>query len=139
MASMWDLASMEGLPEFMKLTFKAFDEGVRDMAQEAEKSQGKDTLDYVRKAWDVYIDAYFQEAEWLAMGYIPSLEEYLENGKVSFGARVVTLQPILSLDVPISNDVIKEIDYPSRFNELLCLTLRLRGDTKTFKLRYKFR
>ncbi|XP_059072891.1 alpha pinene synthase, chloroplastic-like [Cryptomeria japonica] len=56
----WDLASMEGLPEFMKLTFKAFDEGVRDMAQEAEKSQGRDTLDYARKVWEVYIDAYFQ-------------------------------------------------------------------------------
>ncbi|GLJ10698.1 hypothetical protein SUGI_0133300 [Cryptomeria japonica] len=129
----WDLAYMEGLPEFMKLTFKAFDEGVRDMAQEAEKSQGRDTLDYARKAWEVYIDAYFQEAKWLAMGYIPSLEEYLENGKVSSEAHVVTLQPVLSLDVPISNDVLKEIDYPSRFNELLCLTLRLRGDTKNFK------
>nr|WAK98082.1 3-carene synthase [Thuja plicata] len=129
----WDLRSMEGLPEFMKITFKAFDEGVRDMAREAEKTQGRDTLDYARKAWEVYIDAYLQEARWLAMGYIPSLEEYLENGKVSSGARVVTLQPVLSLDAPISEDVIKELDYPSRFNEILCLTLRLRGDTKTFK------
>ncbi|GLJ09955.1 hypothetical protein SUGI_0119070 [Cryptomeria japonica] len=129
----WDLASMEGLPEFMKVAFKAFDEGVRDMARDAEKTQGRDTLDYARKAWEVYIDAYFQEAKWLAMGYMPSLKEYLENGKVSSGARVVTLQPILSLDVPLSSDVIKEIDYPSRFDELLCLTLRLRGDTKTFK------
>ncbi|XP_059072440.1 alpha pinene synthase, chloroplastic isoform X1 [Cryptomeria japonica] len=129
----WDFASLEGLPEFMKLTFKVFDEGLRDMAREAEKTQGRDTLDYAHKAWEVYIDAYFQEAKWLAMGYMPSLKEYLENGKVSSGARVVTLQPILSLDVPLSSDVIKEIDYPSRFDELLCLTLRLRGDTKTFK------
>ncbi|GLJ09983.1 hypothetical protein SUGI_0119630 [Cryptomeria japonica] len=73
------------------------------------------------------------EATWIDTGYIPSLEEYLENGKVSFGYRVVTLQPLLSLDVPINDAIIKEIDYPSKFNDLLCLTLRLRGDTKTFK------
>ena len=41
---------MEGLPEFMKLTFKVFDEGLRDTAWEAEKTQGRDTLDYARKA-----------------------------------------------------------------------------------------
>ncbi|GLJ35267.1 hypothetical protein SUGI_0709720 [Cryptomeria japonica] len=129
----WDLSAMDRLPKFMKVAFKAFDQAVTDMAQEAKKTQGRDTLNYARKAWEVYIDSYMQEAEWLAAGYIPSLEEYLENGKVSAGSRVVTLQPILSLDVPLSNDILKEIDYPSRFDELLCLTLRLRGDTRTFK------
>ncbi|GLJ35266.1 hypothetical protein SUGI_0709710 [Cryptomeria japonica] len=83
--------------------------------------------------WEVYIDAYMKEAEWLAMGYTPSLEEYLENGKVSAGSRVLTLQPVLTLDAPLSDEILKEIDYPSRFDELLCLTLRLRGDTRTFK------
>ncbi|XP_059072449.1 alpha pinene synthase, chloroplastic-like isoform X2 [Cryptomeria japonica] len=131
--SRWDLAFMEALPEFMKVAFKAFDEGVRSMAQEAEKTQERDKLNYARKAWEICIDSFMVEATWIATGYIPSLEEYLENGKVSFGYRVVTLQPLLSLDVPINDDIIKEIDYPSKFNDLLCLTLRLRGDTKTFK------
>ncbi|GLJ09985.1 hypothetical protein SUGI_0119650 [Cryptomeria japonica] len=129
----WDLAFMEALPEFMKVAFKAFDEGVRSMAQEAEKTQERDKLNYARKVWEICIDSFMVEATWIATGYIPSLEEYLENGKVSFGYRVVTLQPLLSLDVPIDDDIIKEIDYPSKFNDLLCLTLRLRGDTKTFK------
>nr|QHZ00920.1 terpene synthase 13 [Taiwania cryptomerioides] len=129
----WDLQAIEGLPEFMKVAFKAFDEAVRDMAQEAKKTQGRDTLNYAHKAWEVFIDSYMREAEWLAMGYTPSLEEYLENGKVSAGSRVVTLHLILSLDVPLSDDVLKEINYPSRFDELLFLILRLRDDTRTFK------
>ncbi|GLJ35262.1 hypothetical protein SUGI_0709600 [Cryptomeria japonica] len=129
----WDLSATEGLPEFMKVAFKAFDEALRDMAEEAKKTQGRDTLDYACKAWEVYIDAYMKEAEWLAMGYTPSLGEYLENGKVSAGSRVVTLPPMLTLDAPLSDEILKEIDYPSRFDELLCLTLRLRGDTRTFK------
>ncbi|KAH9307961.1 hypothetical protein KI387_035872, partial [Taxus chinensis] len=76
----WDLAATEGLPKFMKVTFKVFDEALRDMARDAEKTQGRDTLDYARK-WEVYIDAYMQEAKWFVEGYVPTLEEYLENGK----------------------------------------------------------
>ncbi|GLJ09984.1 hypothetical protein SUGI_0119640 [Cryptomeria japonica] len=91
--SRWDLAFMEALPEFMKVAFKAFDEGVRSMAQEAEKTQERDKLNYARKAWEICIDSFMVEATWIAT----------------------------------------EIDYPSKFNDLLCLTLRLRGDTKTFK------
>ncbi|GLJ09965.1 hypothetical protein SUGI_0119250 [Cryptomeria japonica] len=130
----WELASIEGLPTFMKVVFKAFDKVLKDMAREINKNQGKDMLEYTRKNWEAYIDALLQEAEWLASGFIPSLDEYLENGKVTAGSRAVTLQPILSLDVPISNEILKEIHYPSRFDELFCLALRLRGDTRTFKV-----
>ena len=76
-------------------------------------------IDFVQ--WEACIDSFMQEATWLTIGYIPSVEDYLKNGKVSSGSRVVTLQPILSLDVPIYDDIIKEIDYPSKFNDLLCL------------------
>ncbi|XP_059069304.1 alpha pinene synthase, chloroplastic-like [Cryptomeria japonica] len=100
-----------------------------DDEEKEEKETGKKELE----KWEICIDSFMVEATWIDTGYIPSLEEYLENGKVSFGYRVVTLQPLLSLDVPINDAIIKEIDYPSKFNDLLCLTLRLRGDTKTFK------
>lgn len=86
--------------------------------------------------WEDYIDAYMQEAEWLAAGYMPTLNEYLQNGIVSCGNRVVTLQPVLSLDGLLPEDILLQIDYPSRFNERTCSALRLRGDTRTFKVSY---
>ncbi|XP_059069286.1 alpha pinene synthase, chloroplastic-like [Cryptomeria japonica] len=110
----WDPSATKGLPEYMKIAYIAFYDGVKDM-------------------WEVYIDSYMQEAKWLVEGYVPSLEEYLDNGKVIGGSRVVTLQPILAVDAILPDNILPEIDYPSKFDELLGLTLRVKGDTRTFE------
>eukprot|EP00253_Pinus_taeda_P007604 PITA_07604 len=78
--------------------------------------------------WEAVFDAFMEEAKWMSSGYIPTFEEYLENGKVSFGYRAATLQPILTLDIPLPLHVLQEIDFPSSFNDAASSILRLRGD-----------
>ncbi|XP_057872931.2 alpha pinene synthase, chloroplastic-like [Cryptomeria japonica] len=129
----WDPLPPKSFPENIKIAYKAFHMGVNESAQAAEKTQGRDTLPYTLKVWEAYLNALTKEAQWIVDGYIPSLEEYLENGVPSSAYRVTMLQPILTLDAVLSDDIIQEIDYPSKFNELLCLSLRLKGDTRTFK------
>eukprot|EP00253_Pinus_taeda_P033672 PITA_33672 len=103
------------------------------MAQEAQRIQGLDTVSYVQKSWEALIDAHMQEAKWISSGYLPTFEEYLENGKVSFGSRLTTLEPMLTLGFPLPPRILQEIDFPSNFNELICAILRLRGDTQCYK------
>nr|Q9M7D1.1 RecName: Full=Beta-phellandrene synthase, chloroplastic; AltName: Full=(-)-(4S)-beta-phellandrene synthase; AltName: Full=Agg-Bphe; Flags: Precursor [Abies grandis]AAF61453.1 beta-phellandrene synthase [Abies grandis] len=129
----WNPSEKERLPEYMKEIYMALYEALTDMAREAEKTQGRDTLNYARKAWEVYLDSYTQEAKWIASGYLPTFEEYLENAKVSSGHRAAALTPLLTLDVPLPDDVLKGIDFPSRFNDLASSFLRLRGDTRCYK------
>lgn len=129
----WNPSATEHLPEYMKGVYMVFYETVTEMVREAEKTQGRDTLNYVRKAWEDYFEAYLQEAKWISSGYLPTFEEYFENGKASFGFRVAALQPILTLDVPLPDHILQGIDFPSRFNELATSFLRLRGDTRTYK------
>ncbi|XP_059072447.1 alpha pinene synthase, chloroplastic isoform X1 [Cryptomeria japonica] len=129
----WDPSSIDYLPEYMKVVFMAFYEIVNEMVEEATKTQGRDTLDYARKVWEAFLDSYMQEAEWLATSYIPTFEEYLENAKISGGARIVILQPLLTLDAVLPDTLLPKIDFPSRFNELLALTFRLSNDINSFK------
>lgn len=129
----WNPSATEQLPEYMKGVYMVFYETVTEMAREAQKTQGRDTLDYVRKAWEDYFEAYLQEAKWISSGYLPTFQEYFENGKASFGFRVATLQPILTLEVPLPEHILQGIDFPSRFNELATSFLRLLGDTRTYK------
>jgi hypothetical protein len=57
----WDLSETERLPEYMKGLYVVVFETVNELAQEAEKTQGRDTLNYVRKAvWTIRIHAYKQ-------------------------------------------------------------------------------
>uniref|UniRef100_A0A0D6QR21 Uncharacterized protein n=1 Tax=Araucaria cunninghamii TaxID=56994 RepID=A0A0D6QR21_ARACU len=129
----WDPSATDYLPEYMKIVFMALYDASNEMARWAEKTQGRDTLDYARKVWEAHLDSCMQEAEWIAAGLIPTFEEYLEKATVSSGIRVGTLQPILTLDGSLPDNILPEVDYPSRFHELLCLCFRLRNDTISFK------
>nr|QHZ00924.1 terpene synthase 17 [Taiwania cryptomerioides] len=129
----WDLASINHLPEYMKIIYMTLYKTVNEMGQEAEKIQGRDTLPPSKDAWEAYIDAMMQEAEWLATRHIPTLAEHIENGMVSSGTRATTLQPVLTINEILSENMLQKIDYPSRFNDLLWLSLRLRGDIKSYK------
>nr|Q84KL6.1 RecName: Full=(-)-alpha-pinene synthase, chloroplastic; AltName: Full=(+)-(3S:5S)-alpha-pinene synthase; AltName: Full=Synthase I; Flags: Precursor [Pinus taeda]AAO61225.1 (-)-alpha-pinene synthase [Pinus taeda]AIF29190.1 (-)-alpha-pinene synthase [Expression vector pPPG2]AIF29192.1 (-)-alpha-pinene synthase [Expression vector pPPG1] len=129
----WDPSATECLPEYMKGVYMIVYNTVNEMSQEADKAQGRDTLNYCRQAWEEYIDAYMQEAKWIASGEVPTFEEYYENGKVSSGHRVSALQPILTTDIPFPEHVLKEVDIPSQLNDLASAILRLRGDTRCYQ------
>lgn len=129
----WDPSATEFLPEYMKGVYIMVYDTVNEMVREAENAQGRDTLDLARQAWEACLDSYMQEAKWIASGYLPTFEEYLENGIVSSAHRVCTLQPILTLDIPFPDHILKEVDFPSKLNDLACAVLRLRGDTRCYK------
>jgi len=88
----------------------------------------------VRVQLEAYIGAYHKEAEWISSGYLPTFDEYFENGKVSSGHRIATLQPTFMLDIPFPHHVLQEIDFPSKFNDFACSILRLRGDTRCYQV-----
>nr|O24474.1 RecName: Full=Myrcene synthase, chloroplastic; AltName: Full=Aggmyr; Flags: Precursor [Abies grandis]AAB71084.1 myrcene synthase [Abies grandis] len=129
----WNSSEIEHLPEYMKCVYMVVFETVNELTREAEKTQGRNTLNYVRKAWEAYFDSYMEEAKWISNGYLPMFEEYHENGKVSSAYRVATLQPILTLNAWLPDYILKGIDFPSRFNDLASSFLRLRGDTRCYK------
>jgi len=46
----WHPSAAEWLPEYMKGVYMMLYETVNEIAREAEKSQGRDTLNYARQA-----------------------------------------------------------------------------------------
>ena len=85
--------------------------------------------------WEAFIDSAMKEAEWISSGFLPTFEEYYENGKVSFGYHIATLQPILTLDIPLPHYIFQEMDFSSRFNNFASCILRLKSDTRSYEVR----
>ena len=55
----WDAWAPECLPEYMKGVYMVLYETVNEMAREAEKSQGRDTLNYARQVvWTIINNSY---------------------------------------------------------------------------------
>nr|P85964.1 RecName: Full=Alpha-bisabolene synthase; AltName: Full=(E)-alpha-bisabolene synthase [Pseudotsuga menziesii] len=51
----WDVSFTENLPDYMK-----------------------ELVSFFRKGWEDYLLGYYEEAEWLAAEYVPSLDEYIK-------------------------------------------------------------
>eukprot|EP00253_Pinus_taeda_P034166 PITA_34166 len=129
----WDPSTTEWLLEYMKGLYMVLYKNVDEMAREAKKSQGRDTINYVRQVWEAYIDSYMKEAEWIYSATLLAFDEYYEKGKVSFGYHIGTLQLILTLDIPLPHHIVQDIDFPSKFDSLASGILPLKGDTHCYK------
>eukprot|EP01018_Ginkgo_biloba_P025697 Gb_31098 [translate_table: standard] len=127
------VAPEPGFSTFRIALARVLYEAVNELASQTQNTQGREMLNYIRRAWEVYIGAYLQEAEWIADEYVPTMEEYIENGINSFGLGVLTLHCILLLNQPLTDHILGEIDMPSRFHRLVGLAARLRGDAKIFR------
>eukprot|EP01018_Ginkgo_biloba_P025774 Gb_21998 [translate_table: standard] len=57
---------MECLPEYIRICFRVLYQTVNELACQAQKTQGREIINYIRRAWEIYIGAYLQEAEWIA-------------------------------------------------------------------------
>eukprot|EP00253_Pinus_taeda_P017099 PITA_17099 len=132
----WDLSYTENLPDYMKLCYKINYDLVHEVACEAEKKQGRELVSFFRKGWEGYLLSYYEEAEWLAAEYVPSLDEYIKNGITSIGQRILLLSGVLIMEEQLlSQEALEKVDYPGRrvLTELISLISRLVDDTKTYK------
>uniref|UniRef100_A0A803NDI8 Uncharacterized protein n=1 Tax=Chenopodium quinoa TaxID=63459 RepID=A0A803NDI8_CHEQI len=69
----WDYTNIKGLPDCMSMCLKAL----------------YDTTDSISAKWAELCNAFLLEMRWFSLGYLPTTEEYLENGKISSGVYVV--------------------------------------------------
>jgi len=132
----WDLSFTENLPDYMKLCYKIYYDIVHEVAWEAEKEQGRELVSFFRKGWEDYLLGYYEEAEWLAAEYVPTLDEYIKNGITSIGQRILLLSGVLIMEGQLlSQEALEKVDYPGRrvLTELNSLISRLADDTKTYK------
>nr|WMI31575.1 chloroplast cephalotene synthase [Cephalotaxus sinensis] len=127
----WDTSLMDKLPDYMQVCYKVWYEAMDEINREVKKIQGRDMMNHIRKSWEMYLGAYMQEREWHETLYIPTVEEYLNTYRISVGLGPCSLQPILVMGEPVTDDDLLKVHYPSRMFYLVSLTWRLTNDTKT--------
>ncbi|KAA8526462.1 hypothetical protein F0562_008335 [Nyssa sinensis] len=79
----WDINAVKHLPDYMKLCFLALYNTVNNMAYDTLKEQEKFVIPYLAKAWADLCKAFLQEANWNSSRSIPTLEDYLDNARIS--------------------------------------------------------
>ncbi|MBA0739440.1 hypothetical protein Gogos_012714 [Gossypium gossypioides] len=85
----WDINAMELLPDYMKICFFALYNSINEIAFDNLKEHGFHTIPLLKKAWAELCKAYLVEAKWYYSGYIPTLNEYMDNAWISIAVPLV--------------------------------------------------
>ncbi|KAJ7965054.1 Pinene synthase [Quillaja saponaria] len=128
----WDTSAMDRLPEYMKLCYLALHNTVNEIAFDILKKQGLHIIGHLKKAWAGLSKSYLIEAKWYHTGYIPTLQEYIDNGYISVAAPIALLHSYFFVANPITGEALGYLEeYPNiiRSSSIIC---RLSNDLRPF-------
>ena len=76
-----------------------------------------------------------QEAIWARDGSVPTINEYMENGYVSFALGPIVLPTLYFLGVKLSKEIVQSSEYHKLY-ELMSTQGRLMNDIHSFKVSF---
>ncbi|WOG94620.1 hypothetical protein DCAR_0313916 [Daucus carota subsp. sativus] len=113
----WDINSLQPLPDYMRTCFLALYNFVNEIVYHIFREQNVDVLPNLKKGLIELMKCYLVEARWYHAGYKPTLEEYLENGKVSIAMPIVMILSYICSANPIKKEELEFLeDMPDMLN-----------------------
>ncbi|KAK3023440.1 hypothetical protein RJ639_042684, partial [Escallonia herrerae] len=132
----WDVHQMEQLPDYMKICFLSLYNFVNETAYDIMKEQGPNIIPYLRKVWTDLCKAYLVEAKWYNNGYIPTLEEYMNNAWISISAPVMLTHCYFSSTDCITEEALECLEKCPNIIRWPAVILRLIDDLATSSLEF---
>nr|WAB71044.1 gamma-terpinene synthase [Mentha longifolia] len=133
----WDTDTINQLPYYMQVCYLALYTFVSEMAYDILKEQGFNSIPYLQKSWVSLVEGFFKEAQWYYKGYTPTLEEYLNNAKISISSPTIISQIYFTLPNSTEKTAIESL---YEYHDILCLSgmiLRLADDLGTTQFELK--
>ncbi|KAL6327456.1 hypothetical protein AAG906_019769 [Vitis piasezkii] len=121
----WDINAIEQLPQYMKICFLALYNFTNETAYDVLKEHDLNIISYLRKAWADLSKSHLVEAKWYHEGYMPSLQEYINNALISVSGPL-TLEALGCLER--YHDIIRWSSIIFRFSDDLGTSSLKRGD-----------
>nr|WBW04466.1 terpene synthase [Ficus esquiroliana] len=110
----WDINAIDQVPDYLKTCFLATYNLVNEIIFDVLKEQGHLILKCLKKTWADQCKSYMVEAKWYYSGYIPTLQEYIENGWISIAIAVLLVHVCFSVTNPITEEAIECLmEYPN--------------------------
>ncbi|XP_059664109.1 monoterpene synthase TPS4, chloroplastic-like [Cornus florida] len=113
----WDLSAMEQLPEYMKICYMALYNTTNEIGYNILKEHGWSIVPFLKRTWIDMIEGFLLEAQWLNNGYVPKIEEYIENGVTTAGTYMALVHIFFLIGQGVTTETISMLDpYPKVFS-----------------------
>nr|ATY48639.1 linalool synthase [Phyla dulcis] len=127
----WDIEAIGQLPQYMQLCFLALDNFINEIGYHVLKEQGFLAIPYLRKSWQDLCTSYFQEAKWYYAGYVPTLEEYIGNARISISSFLALSHTYFLVANPIEKEVLESLYNDPDLSRYSSVIFRLEDDLGT--------
>ncbi|KAJ4962282.1 hypothetical protein NE237_022221 [Protea cynaroides] len=126
----WDCMNLRG---HGKIIFGALENLVTDIARIYFQQHRKDVMKYLQNMWYQTFFSWMIEARWSKSGYVPSIDEYLENAMISVAAHTITLPPASLMNQPLPKYMMRCDQYET-LTKLLMVSARLLNDIQSYEV-----
>lgn len=129
----WDVdVSTDCCSENVEIIFSALHSTICDFADKALTWQGRNVISHIIDIWLNLLKSMLKEAEWLKDKYVPSMDEYMKNGYVSFALGPIVLPALYCVGPKLSEEIVGTPELHHLY-EVMSTCGRLLNDIQTFK------
>ncbi|XP_063949616.1 ent-kaurene synthase TSP4, chloroplastic isoform X2 [Daucus carota subsp. sativus] len=118
--------------ENVRILFLALRSTICETVDWASKWQGRNVTNHMIEIWMEVLDTMLKEAEWARGTYVPKMDEYIENGYVSFALGPIVLPTIYLVGPQLSESVVGSDELRNLF-KLMSMCGRLLNDIQSYK------
>ncbi|XP_047339814.1 terpene synthase 10-like [Impatiens glandulifera] len=135
-----DLNLLEQMSEYLKICFLGNFNSVNYLAYKTLQNCGVDAIPYLKIAWADLCGRYLNEAKWFHSGYVPTLEEYLNNGWITITIPMLSAHRYFLTSNNQTRPITKAgLDAIINYHDLIkwpSMVVRLANDLQTSKAIY---
>ncbi|XP_008809130.1 ent-kaur-16-ene synthase, chloroplastic isoform X1 [Phoenix dactylifera] len=118
--------------EQVKIIYSAICSTINELGAKASALQKRSVTDHLVEIWLTLVKAMMKEAEWVKTKTVPTMDEYMANGYVSFALGPIILPALYFVGPEISVDAIGDPEYHNLY-KLVSLCGRLLNDMQSFE------
>ncbi|KAI3740604.1 hypothetical protein L2E82_31072 [Cichorium intybus] len=129
----WEFSVMEQLPKYNKPFYKLLLNEYAQLEKRLSKQGRANRVNASRRAFQELASCFMKEAEWRNSGYVPSFQEYMNNGLVTSTYNVISVSCLVGMPEIVSEEALNWYESNPKILEASALLLRLNNDVMSFE------
>ncbi|KAK6934735.1 Terpene synthase, N-terminal domain [Dillenia turbinata] len=116
----------------VEIIFKALHSTITEIGEKAFKYQERCVKKHVAEIWLDLIKSMMTEAKWVEGKHVPTMEEYMTNGYVSFALGPIILPALYFVGPKLSEEAVRSAEYHNLYKHVSTCG-RLLNDMRSFE------